>query len=200
MVDGFVVPLLYHVGAGRRSCEPARLEHGLLLRQLPGAVRRFNGGLISLATNIPTVGSPEGQASVDAARASALAIIPTDDGRGAVAAGFRRSYFELFVPLIQPGLDVSFTDYQLMGQYRANDAMAVRFFFFGANDNLDQSGQIGDGGFVSAGSRSRASFDMQRLIGTLEIDLNEHESIQPQRDESVATERGSTRRNRGWAS
>ena len=170
LVDGFPVPLMYHVGAG-----PAILSSRFVERMdfyagnYPVRYGRYGGGLIALSTNIPHVASAEGEASLDAARASALVIVPTDDGRGAVAAAFRRSYFELIVPLILPGLQLSFMDYQVLGQYRVNDRLNVSFFFFGANDNLDQSGQIGDGGFISEGSRSRVSFDLQRLIATARV-------------------------------
>lgn len=170
LVDGFQVPVLYHVGAG-----PAILPDRFVERlhfysgNYPVRYGRYGGGLIALETNIPRVDSPEGEASIDAMRASALVIVPFDEGRGAIAAGFRRSYFELFVPLIQPGLDLAFMDYQLLGRYRADDHVDLSFFFFGASDYLDQSGQIGDGGFLSEGSQSSVSFDLQRLIATARI-------------------------------
>ena len=170
LVDGFPVPLMYHVGAG-----PAILSSRFVDRMdfyagnYPVRYGRYGGGLIALDSSIPDVGSPLGEASLDAARASVLAVVPTEDGRGAVAAAFRRSYFEAILPLVQPGLELSFMDYQVLGEYAPDDRMEVRFFFFGANDNLDQSGQLGDGGFISEGSRSRVSFDLQRLIATLRV-------------------------------
>src|SRR5690606_37098644 len=84
---------------------------------------------------------------------------------------FRRSYFELILPLIQPGIDLSYTDYQVLAQYRPDARLSLSVFFFGADDRLDQSGQLGDGGLISEGSRSAASFDLQRLIATIRIDL-----------------------------
>ncbi|MBX3274102.1 MAG: TonB-dependent receptor [Sandaracinaceae bacterium] len=170
LVDGFQVPLLYHVGAGpailsNRFVEELRFYAG----NYPVQYGRYSGGLVALDTSIPRTRGPEGEASLDAVRASALAIVPFDEGRGAVAAAFRRSYFELFVPLIQPGLDVAFMDYQVLGRYRVDDHLELSLFFFGANDYLDQSGQIGDGGFLSEGSRSSVSFDLYRLITTARI-------------------------------
>lgn len=170
LVDGFPVPLMYHVGAG-----PAILSNRFVDRMdfyagnYPVRYGRYGGGLIALSSDIPDVDSPLGEASLDAARASVLAVVPTDDGRGAVAAAFRRSYFEAILPLVQPGLELSFMDYQLLGEYAPDDQLEVSFFFFGANDNLDQSGQLGDGGFISEGSRSRVSFDLQRLIASVRI-------------------------------
>lgn len=170
MVDGFPIPLLYHLGAG-----PAIL-HTRLVDQMhfyagnyPVRYGRFSGGLIALETSAPELRSPLGEISIDAARASVFAAVPFENGRGVVAAAFRRSYFELILPFIQPGIDLSYTDYQALGQYRVDDRMSLSVFFFGADDRLDQSGQLGDGGFLSEGSRSAASFDLQRLIASVRI-------------------------------
>lgn len=178
LVDGFPVPLLYHLGAG-----PAIL-HNRLIQQMdfysgnyPLRFGRFGGGLVSLETSVPDIRSPLGELSIDAARASVFAAVPFDEQRGGVAASFRRSYFELILPFIQPGIELSYTDYQALAQYRVNDAMSLSLFFFGADDRLDQSGQIGDGGFLSDGSRSGATFDLQRLIGTIRLRLPQRASL-----------------------
>ncbi len=172
LVDGFPIPILYHLGAG-----PAIL-HSRLVEQMhfyagnyPLRYGRFGGGLVALETSAPALRSPMGELSVDAARASVFAAVPFEGGRGVVAAAFRRSYFELILPFIQPGIDLSYTDYQALAQYRVDDRLSLSVFFFGADDRLDQSGQLGDGGFLSEGSRSAASFDLQRLIASLRITL-----------------------------
>jgi TonB family protein len=172
LVDGFPVPLLYHLGAG-----PAIL-HNRLIEQMdfysgnyPLRFGRFGGGLVSLDTSFPNVRTPLGEISIDAARASVFAAFPFDEQRGGVAVAVRRSYFELFLPFIVPGIELSYTDYQALAQYRVNDAVSLSAFFFGADDRLDQSGQIGDGGLLSEGSRSGASFDLQRLIVTMRVRL-----------------------------
>ncbi|KAA0271820.1 MAG: hypothetical protein EDQ89_09555, partial [Acidobacteria bacterium] len=168
----FPIPILYHLGAG-----PAIL-HSRLVEQMhfyagnyPLRYGRFGGGLVALETSAPALRSPMGELSVDAARASVFAAVPFEGGRGVVAAAFRRSYFELILPFIQPGIDLSYTDYQALAQYRVDDRLSLSVFFFGADDRLDQSGQLGDGGFLSEGSRSAASFDLQRLIASLRITL-----------------------------
>lgn len=170
LVDGFPVPLLYHVGAGP-AILPSQLVETMhfYAGNYPVRYGRFGGGLIALETSAPDVRSPMGELSVDAARASVFATVPFENGRGVVAGALRRSYFELILPLIQPGIDLSYTDYQVLGQYRADDRLSLSVFFFGADDRLDQSGQLGNGGFLSEGSRSAASFDLQRLIATVRI-------------------------------
>ncbi|HJL16185.1 MAG TPA: TonB-dependent receptor [Sandaracinaceae bacterium LLY-WYZ-13_1] len=172
MIDGFVVPLLYHVGAGPSILASRFVERmSFYSGNYPVRFGRFGGGLIDLQTAIPDVDGPLGELSIDAARASVLAIVPTDDGKGAVAASFRRSYFEAIVPLIQPGLDLWFMDYQVLGRYRPTERLELSFVFLGAHDSLDQSGQLGDGGFLSEGSRSAVSFDVHRLITTVRLSL-----------------------------
>lgn len=172
LVDGFAVPILYHVGAG-----PAIL-HTRFVDQMhfhagnyPARYGRFSGGLIAIETAVPNLESPLGELSIDLTRASLFAATPFDEGRGIVAASVRRSYFELILPLVQPGLELSFTDYQALAQYRPDRRLTLKIFFFGADDRLDQSGQLGDGALISAGSRSAAGFDLQRLIATIRMDL-----------------------------
>jgi TonB family protein len=178
LVDGFVVPLLYHLGAG-----PAIL-HNRLIQSMdfysgnyPLRFGRFGGGLVSLDTSVPDVRSPLGEASVDAARASVFAVFPFDDNKGGVALSFRRSYLELILPFVQPGIELSYTDYQMLAQYRVDDRVSLSLFFFGADDRLDQSGQLGDGSLLTDGSRSGAAFDLQRLIGTVRIRFAERASL-----------------------
>lgn len=170
LVDGFPVPLLYHLGAG-----PAIL-HSRFVGEMhfhagnyPARYGRFGGGLVAIETSAPELRGPIGELSIDAARASIFAATPFENGRGTVAAAFRRSYFELILPWIQPGIELSYTDYQVLGEYRPDDRLSLSVFFFGADDRLDQSGQLGDGGLISEGSRSAASFDVQRLIATIQI-------------------------------
>ncbi len=172
LVDGFPVPLLYHLGAGPAILNSRLVEEmHFYAGNYPARYGRFSGGLIAIDTSAPRLTGPLGELSIDAARASIFAATPFENGKGVIAASFRRSYFELILPLIQPGIDLSYTDYQVLAQYRPDARLSLSVFFFGADDRLDQSGQLGDGGLISEGSRSAASFDLQRLIATIRIHL-----------------------------
>ncbi len=169
-VDGFPVPILYHFGAG-----PAVISSRLVtrLRFYPGgyptSLGRFSAGVVTLESGIPEgVDRFRVEAEVDLLRASLLAIVPFD--RGNVSIAFRRSYYELLLPLIVPGLEVSYTDYQLRGEVRIDERLSVSLFLFGSDDLLDQSGAIG-GGTTSEGSSTRVNYNFQRAIARLDLRL-----------------------------
>ena len=168
-VDGFAVPILYHFGAG-----PAVLSSRLVnrLRFYPGgypsSLGRYSAGVVALET-----GSPAGidrfhvELEIDLLRASILAVIPFDNGRGSVSIAFRRSYYELLVPLFIQGLQVAYTDYQVRGEYRFDEHLSMSLFAFGSDDTLDQSGAL-MGGATSDGSNTRINYNFQRLIGRID--------------------------------
>jgi hypothetical protein len=141
MVDGFQVPLLYHLGAG-----PAILSSRLVdqLDFYPGgypvSMGRFTGGVIALRTKPPPTDRLQLELEVDALRASALAIIPLPDARGSVAVAIRRSYFELLLPLITDDVELSYTDYQLRLDYQVTDEIDLALLFFGSRDSLHTRG------------------------------------------------------------
>ncbi len=171
MVDGFPVPLLYHLGAG-----PAVISSRLVSRLnfypggYPAMYGRFTAGLVSLETEPPPTDSIRGEAAVDLFRASALVVVPFDNGKGSVAGAIRRSYYELLLPLVAPGLNLAYTDYQIRGDYRVDSHMGLSLFFFGSDDVLDQTGQLG-GGVASAGSQTAVGYDFQRLIARINLRL-----------------------------
>lgn len=170
-VDGFPVPLLYHLGAG-----PAVISSRLVdqLHFYPGGYPsmygRYSAGIVALETAPPPTDSVRGELEVDLFRASALAVVPFGEGRGSVAAAFRRSYFELLLPLVQPGLELAYTDYQLRADYRVDPHMALSLFFFGSDDRLDQSGAVGSG-VASEGTQTGLGYDFQRLIARVALRL-----------------------------
>ncbi len=171
MVDGFPVPLLYHLGAG-----PAVISSRLVERLhfypggYPAMYGRFSAGVVALETAPPPTDSIRGELEVDLFRASALAVIPFDNGRGSVAASFRRSYYELLLPLVAPGVNLSYTDYQIRGDYRVDNRMSLSLFFFGSDDSFDQSGALG-GGVASEGVQTGLGYDFQRLIARINLRL-----------------------------
>lgn len=171
MVDGFPVPLLYHLGAG-----PAVISSRLVERMsfypggYPAMYGRFSAGLVALETAPPPTDSIRGELEVDALRASALVVVPFDNGKGSVAAAFRRSYYELLLPLFVSGVNLSYTDYQVRGDYRVDDHMSLSLFFFGSDDSFDQSGAL-DGGVASEGVQTGLGYDFQRLIARINLRL-----------------------------
>ncbi len=172
-VDGFPVPLLYHLGAG-----PAVISNRFVSRLnfypggYPATLGRYSAGVIALETSPPPTDSIRGEASIDLFRAEALLVVPFDEGKGSVAAAFRRSYYELLLPLVLEGLHLEYTDYQLRADYRADEHLSLSLFFFGSDDRLDQTGTFG-GGSASEGTSTAFGYNFQRLIGRIDMRLPE---------------------------
>jgi TonB family protein len=137
LVDGFPVPLLYHLGAG-----PAILSSRLVsqLDFYPGgypvAFGRYSAGIISLRTQPPPTDRVQLEVELDLLRGSALAIVPYGDGDGSVAVALRRSYYELFLPLITDDVSLSYTDYQLRLDHHFGRRFTASVFVFGSRDSL----------------------------------------------------------------
>jgi hypothetical protein len=174
LVDGFQVPLLYHLGAG-----PAIISSRLVdqLDFYPGgypvAFGRFNAGIISLRTAPPPTDRVQVEVEVDLLRASALAIVPFADGDGSAAVAFRRSYYELLLPLITDDISLSYTDYQLRLDYKLTSRMRMSVFFFGSRDELSLQSATGAGATVG-NQASSLYYHFDQLILTLE-----HKIAQP---------------------
>ncbi|HKP60205.1 MAG TPA: hypothetical protein VJV78_25950, partial [Polyangiales bacterium] len=167
-VDGFAVPLLYHLGAG-----PAIISSRLVdqLDFYPGGypVRfgQYSAGIISLRTAPPPADRLRLEAEVDLLRASALAIIPFDHGKGSVALAFRRSYYELLLPLITDDVALAYTDYQLRLDYRFNPKLRFSLFFFGSRDSLNAAQDLGAGSTMGSASQGLA-YDFDQIIAGIE--------------------------------
>lgn len=163
-IDGFPVPLLYHFGAG-----PAVISSRLVgqLDFFPGGYPlqygRFSAGVISLETRPPPSERPFVEFSVDVLRASAIAVVPFDHGRGSLAVAVRRSYLELIAPLIVEGVTLQYTDYQLRADYRFNARSKLSLFVFGSNDTFSRSAASGVGQTASEQS-SDLAYTFHRLI------------------------------------
>jgi TonB family protein len=170
-VDGFPVPLLYHLGAG-----PAVIS-SRLVDQLdfypggyPASYGRFNAGIISLRTAPPPTERPRFEAELDIFRGSVMGILPFADGKGSVAAAFRRSYYELILPLVLDGFQLSFTDYQLRVDYRPSPRVRTSLFFFGSQDRLDVSQSVGAAD--TSGTASTALlYRFHRVIGKVALKI-----------------------------
>lgn len=167
LVDGFPVPILYHLGAG-----PAVLSSRLVqsLDFYPGgypvSYGRFLGGVIGLRTGPPPSESFRGELEVDLFRASALAVVPFQEGRGTVTAAYRRSYFDLILPLVTDGFDLFYQDWQVRLDYRVHENLDASLFWFGSEDSLEVSTSRG-AGVTDATANTSLNYRFDRLIGSL---------------------------------
>lgn len=167
-IDGFPVPVLYHFGFG-----PAVISSRLVgeLNFYPGgyplAYGRFSAGVISLDTRPPPTDRPFAEFQVDVLRASAMGVMPFDNGRGSVAVAARRSYYDLIVPLIVEGVGLSYSDYQVRSDYRFSPRARASVFLFGSNDTFDRSAAAGVGATAQE-QNSALSYTFHRLIAKYE--------------------------------
>ncbi|MEY4581057.1 MAG: hypothetical protein RL701_5760 [Pseudomonadota bacterium] len=137
-VDDYPVPLLYHLGAG-----PAIIASRLVdsLDFYPGGypvdLGRYTAGVIALHTAPPATDRLTAEFELDALRASGLVVVPLPDQRGSIALAFRRSYFELLLPLITDDVSLSYTDYQVRLDLKITRALHASVLFFGSRDSLE---------------------------------------------------------------
>ena len=167
-VDGFAVPLLYHLGAGPAIISSRLVEQ---LDFYPGGypVRfgQYSAGIISLRTAPPPADRLHLEAEVDLLRASALAILPFDEGKGSVAIAFRRSYYDLLLPLITDDISLAYTDYQLRLDYRLTPRLRFSLFYFGSRDSLDTAQELGAGA-TRGNARQGLRYNFDQVIASLE--------------------------------
>ncbi|MDP3273979.1 MAG: TonB-dependent receptor [Deltaproteobacteria bacterium] len=167
-IDGYPVLILYHLAAG-----PAVINSRLVgqLDFYPGGYPleygRFSAGVISLQTLAPPAQRPRAELEVDVFRASALGVVPFAQGRGSIAIGARRSYYDLLLPLIQPGVLVSFGDAQIRLDYRVTERLRASVFAFASGDAFDRSEAVGLGA-TAASARDALRYDFGRVIAKLE--------------------------------
>ncbi|MDH5675294.1 MAG: TonB-dependent receptor [Myxococcales bacterium] len=172
LVDGFPVPLLYHLGAG-----PAIISSRLVDRLdffaggYPVSYGRFTAGVIALTTAPPPTDDFHLEFEVDLLRASALTVVPFGDGRGSVALAYRRSYYELILPLITDDVQLSYSDYQLRLDYRLTPKLRVSLFVFGSRDALEFSASSGTGE-TQADSQTGLFYSFDRVIVGLDYRAN----------------------------
>lgn len=166
-VDGFPVPILYHLGAGPAVLS-SRLVQGLDFYPggYPASYGRFLGGVIALKTGPPPSDGLRGELEIDLFRASALTVIPFQAGRGTLTLAYRRSYFDLILPLVTDGIDLFYQDWQARLDYRLLPNVELSLFAFGSEDSLSISTSSG-AGVTDATSNTDLNYRFQRVIGTL---------------------------------
>jgi TonB family protein len=167
-IDGYPVLILYHLAAG-----PAVISSRLVgqLDFYPGGYPleygRFSAGVISLQTAAPPTDRPRAELEIDIFRASALAVLPFAQGRGSVSLAARRSYYDLMLPLVQPGVNVNFGDAQIRADYRFSDRVRASLFAFISSDVFDRSEATGVGA-TAATARDALQYDFGRAIARLD--------------------------------
>jgi len=139
-IDGHPALFLYHLLGGPGVIQPELVGN---LTFYPGGYPaefgRYATGAIVLDTKNPPDDRWHGDISIDLLKASVLFSIPFDDNKGMVTASFRRSYYDLFLPLITDGFDLSFTDYMLRVTYDPTSRLALKLIVFGAEDAVAQA-------------------------------------------------------------
>ncbi|MFO0559131.1 MAG: TonB-dependent receptor [Polyangiales bacterium] len=167
-IDGYPVLILYHLAAG-----PAVISSRLVgqLDFYPGGYPlqfgRFSAGVISLETAAPPTDRPRAELEIDIFRASAIGVLPFARGRGSVSLAARRSYYDLMLPLVQPGVNVNFGDAQIRGDYRITDRLRASLFGFVSSDTFDRTEATGVGA-TAASARDALKYDFGRLIARLD--------------------------------
>lgn len=170
-IDGFQVPLLYHLGFGP-GVLPTRLLGSLNFYPggFPVKLGRFTGGVVSLESKLPDCNDMHLEAEVDLFRASALGFMPFDAKKGAdgggVSLSFRRSYFEALLPLLVKGIDLRYADYQAKVEVPLTSHLRFGLFLFGSDDALNTSGAE-QGGIRSSGDTNIA-LNFQRVVAKLD--------------------------------
>jgi hypothetical protein len=167
-VDGFSVPILYHLGAGPAIFSSRLVEQ---LDFYPGgypiAYGRYIAGVIALRTAPPPTDRLQLELEVDLLRASALTIVPFGEGEGSVAVAVRRSYYELLLPLVTEDVMLSYADYQVRLDYRLHSRLRMSVFFFGSRDSLETTDETGVG--ATTGSQGIGfHYGLDQVIATLE--------------------------------
>lgn len=167
-IDGYPVLILYHLAAG-----PAVISSRLVgqLDFYPGGYPlqygRFSAGVISLETAPPPTDRPRAELEIDIFRASAIGVLPFARGRGSVALAARRSYYDLLLPLVQPGVNVNFGDAQIRADYRITDRVRASVFGFISSDTFDRTEATGVGA-TAASARDALRYDFGRIIARLD--------------------------------
>lgn len=174
LVDSYPVPLLYHLGAGP-AILPARLVEKLDFYPggYPAAYGRYTAGLVSLTTAPPPLDSPFFEFEVDLLRAGAVLAVPFANGRGVATVAYRRSYYELLLPLINDDIEISYSDYQVRLDYQFDAKLHATLFFFGSRDALSTTSTTGAGS-TTGKNDSGLGYSFDQLIGELTYEASRH--------------------------
>src|SRR5262249_23819215 len=141
-VDGFEIPLLYHLG-GIQSVIPGEMIDDLVYS--PGGFGvewgKASGGMVNVITRR---GAQELSGFADVSFVTASGMLHGPLGKdGSFAAAVRRSYVDAVIPLVVPeSSSLSFTalpryyDYQARADYRLTPHLALSGFLIGSDDTF----------------------------------------------------------------
>lgn len=136
-IDGHPVLYLYHLFGGPAVVHPELVGD---LKFYPGGYPaqygRYAAGAVTLNTKDPPDDRWHLMIEIDLLKASALFSVPFDDSKGEVTLSFRRSYYDLILPLIQEGLTIAYTDYQARVRYDIAPNLRFRLDILGAEDEV----------------------------------------------------------------
>lgn len=139
-IDDHPALYLYHLVGGPAVIHPELVgELSFYPGGYPAEYGRYAAGIIALDSKEPPVDRWHLDIEVDVLKASSLFSIPFDDGRGVFTVAFRRSYYELLVPLFTDGVEISYTDYQLRVAWSPIPDLRLKLFVLGAEDLVDIS-------------------------------------------------------------
>ncbi|MFT7579136.1 MAG: TonB family protein [Myxococcota bacterium] len=172
-IDGHPSIFLYHLLGGPGIIHP-ELVGGLSFYPggYPAKYGRFAAGVIAIDTKDAPRDRWHLDIELDLFKAGILFSVPFDDKKGIVTLSFRRSYFELLLPLFSEDITLNYTDYQARISYDFSPTVRGRLIFLGADDNLAQSNGETDSGDGSQDAALNLGFHRVNLA--LDVDLSKH--------------------------
>lgn len=146
-IDGHPALFLYHLLGGPGILAPDLVGQ---LDFYPGGYPvkygRFATGAVVVTTKDPPDDRWHADVEIDLLKATGVFSIPFQGGRGIATVSFRRSYYELILPLVNPDVSLSYLDYQARVTYAITPDVKFRFIALGAEDRFGQSGANEDTG------------------------------------------------------
>ncbi len=139
LVDGFGVPLLYHLFSGPAVINPELIGSiDFYPGGFPVEYGRYTAGLIDVGTKDPDRDTWHIIAEVDVFKASLMATVPFDDGKGVIAFGARGSWIGAILTAFAPdtGLNLFYWDYQFRLTYDFDTDTSLTVTVLGAGDHI----------------------------------------------------------------
>ncbi|MCC6621063.1 MAG: TonB-dependent receptor [Deltaproteobacteria bacterium] len=170
-IDGHPAVFLYHLLGGPGVVHPELVGS---LSFYPGGYPAMYGRVGSSVIAVETKDPPRDRwhldIELDAFKAGFVFSVPFDDDNGVATVSLRRSYYDLFLPLVTDAIDLAYTDYQARVSYRFSPTVRARFVALGAVDTLstnEVATASGDGT-----SSTDIGLGFHRLNGAVEVDLS----------------------------
>ncbi|MCA9517065.1 MAG: TonB-dependent receptor, partial [Myxococcales bacterium] len=170
-IDGHPAVYLYHLLGGPGVIHP-ELIGGLSFYPggYPARYGRYAAGAIAVDTKEPPRDRWHLDADFNLFQAGLLFSVPFDDKKGEVTLSFRRSYYELLLPLFTDDATLSFTDYLARVSYDFAPGLRGRFIALGAIDEAStRNVDTADGDGTSSTS---IGIGFHRLNLALDADLS----------------------------